>query len=377
MRNLVCLVSVLALCGCAALPVDGPSAGAVEKSARHESEKFALVDLSYKVTQDIATQPSMALAGLAQFSSNAPVDLIGVGDALSVSVFEAGAGGLFARPAELASGSTPQTFPRLIVDDHGMLTIPFAGDIPIAGLTPKDAAERIRLALHGRAADPQVTVTLLESNANMVDVIGEVRNPRRFGLAANNDRLLDIIASAGGPTRLPGDIDVVVVRGTHSAETSYSQLLRDPAQNIRLAPHDQVRLLYKPRKYSTFGALPRDAQVPLEDDVVTLAAAISRAGGLDPNNANGTSVLVFRFERPEVAAALGVHTPPTPKGVPILYRLDLSKADGYFIANTFEMEPDDLVYVPRAGIPRAQQFVGFVNAVAGIAYNARVTSVLP
>lgn len=377
MRNLICLLSVLALCGCTAIPSDGPSARVVEHSARHNSNKFALVELNYKTTQEIATRPELALTGLSHSSSNAPVDLIAVGDAVSVSVFEAGSNGLFARPAELAGGNTPQTFPRLVVDDRGMLTIPFAGDIPVAGLRPKDAAERIRQALRGRAVDPQVTVTQLESNANTVSVIGEVRNSGRFGLAANNDRLLDVIASAGGPTRLTGDIEVVVVRGMHSAETPYSELLRDPAQNIRLAPHDQVRLLYKPRKYSTFGALAHDAQVPMEDDVVTLAAAISRVGGLDPNNANGSSVLVFRFERPEVAAALGVDTAPTPKGVPILYRLDLSKAEGYFVANTFEIEPDDLVYVPRAGIPHAQQFVGFVNALSGIAYNVRVTSVLP
>lgn len=317
------------------------------------------------------------MAGLANSSSNEPVDLITVGDALSVSVFEAGANGLFARPAELAGGNTPQTFPRLVVDNRGMLTIPFAGDIPVAGLRPKDAADRIRQALRGRAVDPQVTVTPLESNGNTVSVIGEVRNSGRFALAANNDRLLDVIASAGGPTRLPGDIEVVVVRGMQSAETPYSVLLHDAAQNIRLAPRDQVRLLYKPRKYSTFGSLAHDAQAPLEDDVVTLAAAISRAGGLDMNNANGSSVLIFRFERPEVAAALGVRTPPSPKGVPILYRLNLRKAEGYFVANTFEMEPDDLIYVPRAGIPQAQQFVGFVNALSGIAYNVRVTSVLP
>jgi NAD(P)H-dependent flavin oxidoreductase YrpB (nitropropane dioxygenase family) len=41
-----------------------------------------------------------------------------------------------------------------------------------------------------------------------------------------------------------------------------------------------VRLLYKPRRYSTFGALAHNSQLPMEDETVTLAAAISRAGGL-------------------------------------------------------------------------------------------------
>src|SRR6185312_8172368 len=126
--------------------------------------------------------------------------------------------------------------------------------------------------------------------------------------------------------------------------------LRDEQQNVRLAPRDQVRLVYQPRKFSTFGALGRAAQIPLEDEKVTMAAALSRTGGLDSRSADARSVLVFRFERPEVASALGVAAPPRPKGVPIIYLLNLRDPSGLFIANQFEIEPDDLIYVPRSNL---------------------------
>src|SRR5262249_45280650 len=148
-----------------------------------------------------------------------------------------------------------ESFPHIVVDSRGMLSIPFAGDVRVAGLTPRAASDAIRAALHGRAVDPQVAVTRVESPGGSVTVMGEVRNSGRIMLAPNNDRLLDVIAAAGGITKSPGNIEVVVARGTMNAHESFADLLRNPADNIRLAPRDQVRLLYAARKYSTFGAL--------------------------------------------------------------------------------------------------------------------------
>jgi polysaccharide export outer membrane protein len=348
----------------------------VQDAAAKAAPKFALVELNYRVDQLIAAQPPAPFTGLAPASSDAPVDLISPGDVLAVSVFEAGSGGLFARPAEVAGGATPESFPHIVVDSRGMLSIPFAGDVRVAGLTPRAASEAIRAALRGRAVDPQVEVTRVESAGGSVTVIGEVRNSGRIMLAPNNDRLLDVIATAGGIDKSPRDVEVAVVRGTMTAHENFADLLRNPVDNIRLAPRDQVRLLYAPRRYSTFGALAHNAQTSIEDDAVTLAGAISRAGGLDPNAADGSYVFVFRFERPAVAAALGLAQPPSTRGVPIIYRLNLRDPQGYFVANSFEIRSDDLVYVPQARISQARQFIDLATQLSEIAYNARVTSVL-
>lgn len=376
MRKIFLLASALTLCGCTVLPHDGPSAPMVKHAAARKAASFALVNLDYQTAEEIAAQPPAALKGLNGNSSVAPIDLIAAGDVLSVSVLEAGAAGLFARPSELATGNTPESFPRLVVDPRGMLSIPFAGDVPVAGHTPHEAANLIRRALHGRAIDPQVTVTVLESRANSVSVIGDVRNAGRFPLAPNSDHLLDAITAAGGATKQPGDIEVTVARGTRSASASLALVLRDAGQNIRLAPHDNIRLLYKPRKYSTFGALGHNSQTPIEDETLTLADAVSRAGGLEPNSADSEWVFVFRFERPAVAAALGLAQPPTAKGVPVVYRVNWRYPTGLFVANSFEIQPNDLIFVPRSRLTDIQQFFSIVNTVSQTSYNVRVTSAL-
>jgi polysaccharide export outer membrane protein len=385
MRRASAVLILLALAGCSTFPNDGPSVRSVPGHAAragHAGALYALVDLDYAVTQQIAAHPATALAGLAPQSSAAPNDLIAEGDAVAVSVFEAGGSGLFGRAPTgesvlLASGDSQQTLPRLIVDAEGDLVIPFAGPVHVAGLRTREAADAIREALRKRAVNPQVTVTVLDSRANSVAIIGEVRNAGHFLLSPHNDRLIDVLASAGGPTKPPADLAVIVYRGGRYAEASLAAVVSEPDQNIRLAPGDQIRVVDRPRKYSTFGGFNRDSQTLIEDDSLTLASAISRAGGLDTYTAAGGSVLVFRFERPEVAAALGITRPPAAKGVPVVYRLDFLNPNSMFVANNFEIRSDDLIYVPRSDITQLKKFFDLVNSVTQIGYNIRVTTILP
>jgi len=137
-----------------------------------------------------------------------------------------------------------------------------------------------------------------------------------------------------------------------------------------------VRLLYTPRKYSTFGAFGRVSEQQIEDEGLSLAAAISKNGGLDTNSANATSVLLFRFERPEVATALGVNMPSSPKGVPIVYRLNLLEPNSFFVANNFAVRANDLIYVPRSDVTELQKFLALVSVVSQVTYNLTVTPVL-
>jgi polysaccharide export outer membrane protein len=369
-------ILLLGLGACSILPNDGPSSRSIAKGAAQADPHYALVDLTFEVAQRVASEPDVVLAGLSAEESHEPTDRLAAGDVLTISVFEAGAGGLFARPPDMGVNSQA-TFPKLVVDPGGFLTIPFAGQVHVAGLTPLEAEAAIRQSLRGRAIDPQINLTVTDSRANSVIVLGEVRNSGHVPLTPHNDRLFDAIASAGGPTRPPADLMVFVQRGALSADVPMSVLLARPSDNIRLAPQDQVRVLYRPRRYDIFGALGHITQTVIEDDKQTLASAISRAGGLDTLTANAKSVFIFRFERPAVARALGVTTPPTENGVPIVYRLNLLKPEGFFIANNFEMKPDDLLYVARSDLTQTEKFLNVVNLATQIGYNARVVGVTP
>ncbi|HAJ03833.1 MAG TPA: polysaccharide biosynthesis protein, partial [Brevundimonas sp.] len=247
------LLSALALAGCSTLPVEGPSARDVNGHAGDQS--YAVVELDAGVSQMLRAVPVDATASLAGAESTAPLDRIGVGDTLSVSIYEP-SGALFgARGGGGTVQGASQTLPMAVVADSGTIQIPFAGIVAVEGLTVAEAGSAVRRALIGRVGNPQVTVARAEAPSTGVTVLGEVRTPGRVPLSVSRDRLLDVIAASGGPSRSPEEIEVLVSRGQITWRAPYSAVTTRFEQNVRLAPGDRVSLEYRPRRYSVMGAL--------------------------------------------------------------------------------------------------------------------------
>lgn len=375
MLRLVLLASVLAaLAACQSLPADGPSSRRVADQSAVQG--YALVELDYASAERLRAAPARFLGSLTDAETSAPVDLIGVGDTLTIAIFEP-SGALFgSRGPGGVSQSGAQTLPPVIVDRNGAVGVPFAGNVRVAGLTSGQAADAIRRALTGRVGQPQVVVSIAANPSNSVVVLGEVRRPGRANLTVNGDRVLDVIVEAGGAARPVEDLELIIQRDGRSWRAPFSAVTTSFGENVRLRRGDQLNLAYRARRYSVFGAVGSVAQRDLPPGPLTLAGALGAAGGLAPEAANARSVLVFRFERPEAAAALGLAQPPTARGVPVIYRLNLSEPAGVFTAQTFEVQPDDVLYVPRADAAELRKFFEFVQSLTRVIYDVSVTSAL-
>ncbi|MBN9481465.1 MAG: polysaccharide export protein [Bordetella sp.] len=376
-RTAASLMIVALLAGCSTLPRDGPSGrNVVEGAASPErAGDYALINLDFALSERLKAAPPPSFSSLALASSEAPTDVIGVGDTLSVSVFEPG-GGLFSGAARDGATSGNQTLPPLVVNRNGAVPIPFAGEVRVEGLTPAQASAAVRRALIGKVANPQVIVTVAGNASNAVTVLGEVRNPGRQPLSASHDRILDVIAAAGGSSRSIYDVNVQIQRQGRTYTAPMSIVTTEFNENVRLQRGDQVNLVYKPRRFSSFGAFNAVARSELPPGPLTLAEALSGVGGLDSNLADAKSVLIFRFERPETAQALGITQPATSRGVPVVYRLNLNEGEGFFIASNFQIEPDDVIYAPRAGAAEMRKFFEFVQSITRVVYDVSVTSTL-
>jgi len=212
--------------------------------------------------------------------------------------------------------------------------------------------------------------------SNAVTVLGEVRQPGRAGLSTNADTILDVIAARGGASRPNQDVEVQIRRGDQTFTAPLTAVTTRFEENVRLQSGDQINLVYQPRRFSSFGALSAVTQQDMPAGDFTLADALSRSGGLNDTAANARSVLIFRFERPEVAQALGVTQVPTPQGVPIVYRLNLEEGVGFFTASSFLVQPRDIIYAPRALSAEIGKFFGLVQQVTRVAYDVTVASTL-
>jgi polysaccharide export outer membrane protein len=307
--------------------------------------------------------------------------MIGPGDVLDIALWEAPPAVLFGGGAVipgLDAGAQNRAVLQQVVDGSGAITIPFAGTIPAGGRTPAEVERMIVARLAGRANDPQVSVRLIQNDSRNVTVLGEVTQSRRVPLGPRGERLLDIIASAGG-TRAPvHQTTVQVSREGTSAVMPLEAIIADPAQNIRMRPEDVVTVLHQPYSFIALGAVATSAEIPFEGRGISLAQALARTGGLRDNKANIRGVFVFRLEDPAaLTPAMRGTTPATEDGrVPVVYRLDLSDARGFFVAQDFMIRDQDVVYVSTAPGAEIREFLATVTSLAfsAIAIGNVVTS---
>jgi polysaccharide biosynthesis/export protein len=130
------------------------------------------------------------------------------------------------------------------VRDDGVATVPLVGDVRVAGATVSAAAQEITRRLDGLVLSPRVTVAVLESRPSTVSVIGEVRAPGNVALTSG-DRLLDVLAKAGGLTEFAAADRLFVIRQGEKplrVRFDYERLTRAEGRGptFRLRPGDIV-----------------------------------------------------------------------------------------------------------------------------------------
>src|SRR5260370_11116860 len=105
-----------------------------------------------------------------------------------------------------------------------------------------------------------------------------------------------------------------------------------------------------PESFTGYGATGVNLKVPFTAEKMTLVEALAKAGGLQDMRSDPTGVFLFRFEPPPVLGALGRPQLSTgPDGTsPVVYRLDLSDAKSYFLAQRFPIQDKGINYVGQA-----------------------------
>ncbi len=348
------LIAVFGLGGCASVPRSGPSAGEItDQAGTPEGEQYVLVDVDPAVAARVGRREPNSFA--ARFGDHRPggETHIGVGDAVTVTIWEAGPGGLFSGPllsGRVSSGSNSALIPEQYVGRDGAITVPYAGRISVSGRTTQDVQGVIEKALQGKAIQPQVLVSVTKPVSSAATVGGEVVQGARVPLSLRGDRLLDVIAGAGGIRAPVHESFVELSRDGRTTRVSLTRVVNDPKENIYIHPGDDITVIHDPQSYMVLGAAGRNAQIPFQTDGATLAEALSNAGGLNDNLADPTGIFVFRYEPVSVVRELrpGWTAPPGAQTFPVVYRIDMTRAESLLLAQRFSVLNRDVVYVSNA-----------------------------
>src|SRR6516165_7072754 len=190
-----------ALGGCSTLPTAGPTTGqVVDQSLKDNQKRFDIVDVNDNVVSTLLARPGESFRTRFRKYGKPPDPKIGIGDTISVTIWEAAAGGLFGSSVTtgITPGSRSVTIPEQMVARDGAISVPFADRIPVAGKSPLEVQRTIEQRLAEKAIEPQVIVTIPKSVTDAATVSGEVVAGARVPLSVNGDHLLDLIAVAGG-----------------------------------------------------------------------------------------------------------------------------------------------------------------------------------
>jgi polysaccharide biosynthesis/export protein len=364
------LAPIAALGGCSWMPVSGPADLDIMYGQRDPmSLNYALIKVTPKVIDVLAKN----LPRLTTFAANErPRDItFGIGDVVSVTIFEAASGGLFI-PAE--GGVRPGNFvniPNQAVDIHGNISIPYAGSIRAQGRTQVEVQNAIVNALKNRAIEPQVIVSVVEQKTSMISILSEGKSARIPATAAP-ERILDVLSRAGvfstniGTSNAASGAEtwVLLERNGHRAIAPFGALVYEPANNIYAHPNDTIYLYHEPQTFLAFGAVGAQQQYSFTSWRMSLAEAISRTGGLVDAQANPSAVFLYRGEARDVAQALGIDCTQYPGPViPVIYQITLRDPAGYFLASSFEMRNKDILYVSNAFSVESTKFMTYLNTV--------------
>lgn len=351
---LAALLSTVVAAGCSSLPANGPSGeDFIAHAVVGNVQRYEILEVTSVVADVLSRRPQDSL--LATFGDyRPPIDpRIGVGDAVAITIWEAAAGGLFSAPLvtdRFSTGSKSATIPDQIVGRDGSITVPFAGRIRVVNQTVDQVQRSIETALEGKAIQPQVLVSVVRPISKAVTVTGEVANGARIPLTVKGDRLLDVIATAGGIRAPVNETFVQLSRGGRTVRVAMSRIVGDPRENIFMRPDDVVTLVRDPQKVVLYGATGRNAEAAFEADQMSLAEGLAKAGGLLDHRADPGGVFVLRYEQPAIVRALAPQSPLLQGKalVPTVYRINLRDPNGLFLAQRFPLFNRDVLYVSNA-----------------------------
>jgi polysaccharide export outer membrane protein len=327
------------------------------------------VPLIEMITEQLIAQERMVDASPAGrdwrqlVQANPPPYTIGNSDILSIIVWDhpelAGAG-MAAATVAADTGAAVANAPQhgFVVDHHGSIQFPYAGQVQVAGLTEEAARNILARKLAKYIAAPNVTLRVQAFRSKRVYVDGEVKNA---GIQAINDlpmTLVEALNRAGGLLPTADQSRINLERG----DVRYTINLRELVQiginpgSLMLSHGDVVRVHSREEsKVFVSGEVVAPRALTMHDGRLTLNEALGETGGISPLSGDARQIYVVRKTQQ----------------ITRVFQLDARLTGSLAMAESFELRPKDIVYVaatPLANWNRriSMLFPGALTSAVGV-----------
>lgn len=251
----------------------------------------------------------------------------------------------------------------MVVDEDGHLYFPYVGKVKVGGLTTSQVREALTSQLGKVLQRPQVDVKVLAYRSQKVYVGGEVKTPAVYTVTDVPFTLAEAVNRAGGFLPTADDSRLILIRGDRSWRLDFQALMAagNRIGQILLKDGDSLHVpngLEEP--IYMLGELVRPGTKPMIHGNLSLAQAISDAGGIQGVSADARSIYVIRQ-----AGA--------PNAVDV-YHLDARNPTAMVLADHFPLNPRDIVYVDAGTLVRFSRVMAMlvptVSTVTSVALTA-------
>lgn len=261
---------------------------------------------------------------------------VGKGDVLTIIVWD---------HPELTSPTgefrDPESSGRL-VGPNGKIFYPYVGELYVEGLTVSTIRRLIAARLARVVRDPQVDVRVASFRSQRVRVTGEVSQPTIVSITDRGLTVSEALAIAGGPSEAGSKRYVYLIRGgeryrldVYARRSSLAPSdIALQASDLLIVPEASEESIY------VFGAVNKQAIVPLPYGEISLAEALASVDGLNQATADRRRIFIVRRKNSEAVKHDRL----------VVYHIDLKEIQSLILAENFILRPQDVVYVDRTGL---------------------------
>lgn len=243
------------------------------------------------------------------------------------------------------------------IDPNGNVYLPLLGQVKVAGKTLAETNQYLRSQFSRYLKHPDVVVRILSYEGRRYFVNGQVMRSGQYTLNDQPISLYTALGQAGGVNTETGDnTNIQLIRQGQTYHLNAVELEKQglSLHNLLIQPNDTIFVNAKQnQKLYVMGESNKSQALTLRDQGMTLSDVLGESEGVNPYSASAARIFVMRTD-------LNTKTST-------IYHLNLSSLGNLALANQFQMQKNDIVYIDATGLTRWQrimnQIVPFSSAL--------------